>query len=116
MAVGAVDDAQAVRPQQIVLNLKWTEDGQQRQEMFGAWSQGDPETEEGHVAHMMAAHAFIGEWCRVTGLVPDEAAVIVVLDPDRWVLEREAQAEAGRLMVGAGVVSAEELRKGSDDD
>jgi hypothetical protein len=115
MAVEAVDDAQAVRPQQIVLNLKWTEDGQQRQEMFGPWAQGDPETEEGHVAHMMAAHAFLGEWCRVTGLVPDKAAVIVVLDPGGWVRERLVQAETGRLMVAAGVVSAEELRKGSDD-
>ena len=50
------------RPQQIVLELEWNEDGQERRELFGLWAQGDPETEEGGMAHLVAAHTFLGNW------------------------------------------------------
>jgi len=62
------DEESGARPQQVVLQLQWTEDGQERQELFGPWTQGNPETEEGSVAHMAEAHRFIGEWRRATGL------------------------------------------------
>lgn len=89
MAVMAGDEPQATRPQQIVVDLTWTEDGQDRRELFGPWTQGDPETEEGYVAHMVAAHGFLGEWRRVTGLTPDRAVVSIILDPGQWLRERK---------------------------
>ena len=88
-----MDERQVMpRPQQVVLQLNWTEDGRERQELFGPWAQGDPETEEGAIAHMVAAHAFIGEWRRVTGLdLADGGATAIILnDPGEWLREREA--------------------------
>lgn len=83
--------------QRVALDLEWTEDGQERRELFGPWIQGDPETEEGAVAHMMAAHRFLGEWRRVTGLelADGGATAIIVNDPDEWVRER---SEAGTAL------------------
>ena len=83
----------AVEPQRIVLRLKWTEDGQPREELFGPWTQGDPETEEGALSHMVAAGAFIREWQLATGCEPPfgDATVILVLDPDEWLRERKGQ-------------------------
>jgi len=78
--------AEAKRPQMIVLDLKWTEDGREMRELFGPWTQGDPATEDGGLAHMMAAHRFLGAWHRVTELDParNGATVIVVNDPEEW--------------------------------
>lgn len=80
------DEQVTRRPQQIVLDLKWTEDGQQRRELFGPWAQdGDPETDEGRMSHLMAAHRFLREWASVNN--PDakaDATVIIVNDPDEW--------------------------------
>jgi hypothetical protein len=75
---------EAARPQIVVLELKWTEDGQPKRETFGPWTQGDPQTEEGGLSHMAAAHGFLRNWCRAMGREPDEAAVTLVLDPDEW--------------------------------
>lgn len=67
------DEQVTRRPQQIVLDLKWTEDGQQRRELFGPWAQdGDPETDEGRMSHLMAAHRFLREWASVNN--PDAKA------------------------------------------
>jgi hypothetical protein len=92
-AASAVSVAPDPQPRQlVVLQLEWTEDGRKRQELFGPWAQGDPETEEGSVAHMAAACRFIGEWRRVTGLglADGGATAILVNDPDEWVRQREA--------------------------
>lgn len=75
--------------QRVALDLKWTEDGQERGELFGPWIQGDPETEEGAVAHMMAAQRFTGEWRRLSGQDAAEVTAILLTDPDEWVREKE---------------------------
>lgn len=82
--------------QRVALDVRWAKDGQERRELFGPWVQGDPETEEGAVAHMMAAHRFIGEWGRVSGREPSEVEVTAVLltDPDEWVRQHGAAGEA----------------------
>lgn len=41
------------------------------------------------MAQVMAAHAFLSEWRLVTGRDPDEATVILVLDPGQWLRERK---------------------------
>lgn len=89
------DDQVTGRPQQIVLDLEWTEDGQGRRELFGPWTQGDPETEEGGVAHLMAARDFLNKWRRVTGCHPGDggATVIVINDPDEWMRAREQEKQ-----------------------
>lgn len=71
--------------QMIVLELEWTEDGQEHRELFGPWTRGDPETIEGETSHLMAAHAFTREWAsaRDPGQL-GEATVIIVNDPDEW--------------------------------
>lgn len=95
MAVTAGDQVTG-RPQQIVLELKWTEDGQEHAELFGPWTQGDPQTTEGETSHLMAAHAFTREWASARN--PDdlgEATVIVVIDPDEWRRQQQEGSDGG---------------------
>jgi hypothetical protein len=82
---------EAKRRQQVTLHLTWTEDGEPREELFGPWTQGDPETDGGSVAHLMAAHGFVRERCRMMGREPDEAVLVVILDPEQWLRERGQQ-------------------------
>ena len=109
--------AEVGRPQQVVLELRWTEDGRERPELFGPWAQGDPETEEGGLSHMLAAHRFVGDWHRVTGasLSSGDATVIVVNDPEEWLRAQRERAESDRACIERGMVSkdeAEEMRRG----
>lgn len=80
------------RPGQLVVHLKWTEDGTLQQETFGPW------TPAGDDSHLEQLTAFMRDWKRLVGDGAQEAVMemlltdpVTVTDPGEWVRKRGRQ-------------------------
>jgi hypothetical protein len=77
------------RPQHLVLEFCWDQNGQQWRDIYGPWIASDDD------AHLAAIQEFVIDWQRLTGIKPTSVMLTLVVDPVQWVRGRKAADSDG---------------------